>query len=253
VKRAAALGLAVGLASLVRSEALALLVILALPLAWRGAGGATRAARLAVTIACALLVIAPWVIRNENALGTISLSTNDGGTLADGNCHATYYGRELGYLSGYCTPSHLTGNEAQQDATLRSRGLRYAADHLSRLPIVVAARLAALWGLFHPFRSSNDEGRNITISNIGVVFFYPLALLAAAGAWALRRRRAELWVLIAPMVLVTLISAATYGSLRLRYLAEPSLVLLAAVGASTLWTRGLARRAAQPQAVASTG
>ena len=70
------------------------------------------------------------------------------------------------------------------------------------------------------------------------MFYYPLAALAIAGAWALRRRRAELWVLLAPFVLTSLIAAATYGSLRLRYLAELPLVLLAALGASTLWSAG---------------
>ncbi len=252
IKWSAGLGVAIGLASLVRPEALGLVVLLALPLAWRGAGGFRRAARLVITVGCSLVVILPWVIRNEDALGTLTLSTNDGVTLIDANCHATYYGRYLGYLSGYCTPSHLTGNEAHQDATLRSRGLRYADDHLSRLPVVVAARLAATWGLFHPFRSSNDEGRNVTVSNIGVLFYYPLAALALLGAWALRRRRAELWVLVAPLVLVSLVSAATYGSLRLRYLAELPLVLLAAVGVSETRTRWLARRAEPEPAVAAS-
>lgn len=251
VRRAAFLGAAVGLAALVRSEALALVVLLGLPLAWRGSAGRARALRLAASVVCAVIVIAPWVIRNENTLGTLTLSTNDGVTLAVTNCAATYSGSSLGYLDGYCVPQ-LTGPEAQQSATLARQGLHYAVHHIGRLPIVVLARLASTWGLFHPFRASVDEGRTASVSNIGVVFYYPLALLAIGGAWKLRRRRAELWVLLAPFLLTSLVAAATYGSLRLRYLGELPLVLLAAVGVGALWERLVMRRVPGPAGVATT-
>jgi hypothetical protein len=203
-RRAAALGLAVGPAALVRAEAIGFLIVLALPLAWVGPGGAARALRLITTLACALVVVAPWVIRNENALGTATLSTNDGVTLASSNCALTYHGPKLGGFDMACMPARMTGNEAQQDAALRRRGLRYVRDHVSRLPLVVLARLARDWGLWHPFQEFTPEGRSLTVSNVGVVIYYPLAALAVVGAWALRWRRAELWVLLAPLLLVSL-------------------------------------------------
>ena len=255
VRWAAGLGLAVGLASLVRAEAIGLVVLLALPLAWRGPGGATRVLRLAVTVACTLVVIAPWVVRNEEALGTATLSTNDGVTLAGSNCGLTYYGAELGSLDYNCPSSHLSGNEAQRDAELRSHALHYALDHAGRLPIVIAARLARTWGLFDPIQGrANNEGRNVTVSNIGVVFYYFIAALALVGAWALRRRRSELWVLLAPLVLVSLTAAVTFGGdLRLRYLAEPALVLLAALGVGAMRERRNARRLGRQPLVRTSG
>lgn len=250
-KRAAALGLAVGLATLVRPEALGLLIILALPLAWRGPGRGARLLRLILTVACALAVVAPWLIRNEEAFGVLTLSTNDGMTLAWSNCALTYHGSRLGYFDTACTPGAVTGNEARQASQLRNEGLRYAERHLRRLPVVIAARLARTWGLFDPFAGSHTEGRNVTVSNVGVVVYYPLAVLALVGAWALRRRRAELWVLLAPLVLVSLTAAATFGSLRLRYLGELPLVLLAAWGADVVWHHRKARNAGPSKRVAT--
>ena len=51
---------------------------------------------------------------------------------------------------------------------------------------------------------------------------------------ALRRRRTVRWPLIVPMVIVTIASAVTYGQTRFRVPAEPSLVVLAAVGLAAL-------------------
>ena len=241
---AAALGAAIGLAILVRSEAVGFVLLLAVPLAWRGGGGWSRLARLSAAVGCTLIVIAPWVVRNADTFGGVVLSTNDGVTTLWSNCPLTYSGPHLGYFDAACRPTSTpTGNEAHQAAQMRRQGIRYAEDHAGRVPIVVAARVARTWGLFHPFQGSTAAGRNVTVSNIGVLMYYPLAVLAAVGAWALRRRRLVLWVLVAPLVLATLTAAVTFGSLRLRYVAEPSLVLLAAAGADALWRR---RPAAHP-------
>ena len=243
-RSAALLGAAIGVGALVRSEAVGFIVLLALPLAWRGPGGWSRLGRMAVSVACMLIMIAPWVVRNAVTFATPILSTNDGVTTLWSNCLLTYSGPHLGYFDASCRPSSpLTGNEAHQAAQMRRQGIRYAEDHAGRVPIVVAARVGRTWGLFHPFQGSTAAGRNVTVSDIGVIVYYPLAVLAVVGAWALRRRRLELWIVLAPLVLATLTAAATFGSLRLRYVAEPSLVLLAAAGADALWRR---RPAAHP-------
>jgi hypothetical protein len=246
-RSAALLGALIGVAALVRSEAIGFIVLLALPLAWPGPGGWARLGRLAASVACMLVVITPWVVRNLDAFGSPILSTNDGVTTLWSNCPLTYSGPHLGYFDAGCkSTSPLTGNEAHQAAQMRRQGVRYAEDHAGRVPIVVLARVARTWGLFHPFQGSTAAGRNVTISNIGVVLYYPLALLAVVGGWALRRRRLKLWIIVAPLVLATLTAVTTFGSLRLRYVAEPSLVLLAAAGADALWRRRGAVRPTAP-------
>ena len=59
--------------------------------------------------------------------------------------------------------------------------------------------------------------------------FYAAALLAALGAFVLRRRRGELIVMAAPLVLVALSSALGFGTPRFRAAAEVAIVLLASV------------------------
>src|SRR3954453_14852394 len=57
------LGALIALAALTRSEALLLLPLLALPLAWRGGRGG-RVARLAAVLGACALVLTPWMVRN---------------------------------------------------------------------------------------------------------------------------------------------------------------------------------------------
>jgi hypothetical protein len=78
--------------------------------------------------------------------------------------------------------------------------------------------------------------------------YYGLLLLAICGALRLRRHRIELWILLAPLVLVTVSSALVYGSTRFRAAAEPAIVVLAAVAMTDLAARVRARIAARPAA-----
>jgi hypothetical protein len=233
VGRAALVGVGIGLAALTRSEALLLLPLLALPLAWRG-GGRERWLRLGAAGACTLVVLAPWVVRNWVVFDRPLMSTNEGTTMAWTNCDETYHGPNLGYKSISCQRT-VSGDEAQQSSQLRRAGIDYARDHASRLPVVVAARLAGTWSLYKPFRVE-DPGRSKDVVRVGVLFYYPLAGLALVGLFALRRRGAPLLSLLAPFVVVSLTGMATYASVRGRYLAEIPLVVLAAAGAVALFS-----------------
>ncbi len=230
--RAALVGAGVALATLTRSEALLLLPVLALPLAWRGPGGRARWLRLGAAVAACAVLLAPWVIRNWSVFDRPLLSTNDGALLAWTNCDQTYHGHYLGYLVPECAP-HVTGDEAEQASKLSRHGLDYARDHAGRLPVVMAARLAGTWSLYDPFRFP-DPGRNETVLRIGIFFYWALIPLAILGAVALHRRGRPLWVLLAPIAVVCLVAMATYTSIRLRYLAEIPFVVLAGAGAVAL-------------------
>lgn len=131
------LGATIGVAALARSEALGLVVLLGLPLAWRGPSGVGRALRLGAILASALVVISPWVIRNENALGALTLSTNNGVTLAVTNCTSTYHGPNLGYLDGHCVP--------QLSGARRSRAPRSSAGGCTMRRITPGACPSSWW------------------------------------------------------------------------------------------------------------
>jgi 4-amino-4-deoxy-L-arabinose transferase-like glycosyltransferase len=237
-RAALALGALVGLAALTRSETLLLLPLLALPAAIYAGVARARNAGL-VALAC-VAVLVPWTVRNLSAFDRfVPLSSNSGTALAGANCDRTYAGIDLGFWRFDCARGpDQRGNEAEQAARLRSQGIDYARDHAGRLPVVMSVRALRTWDLYQPLRQARlSEGRHVKLAQVGVFSFYLLALLAIAGAFALRRRRAELLVLLAPVILVTVTVIATLGAPRLRFSAEISIVVLAAVALAALAER----------------
>ena len=229
---AAGLGVAVGLAALTRSEGLLLLPLLGAPALWRASGH-----RLALGAAASLatvVVLAPWVVRNVDVFGRPVLSDNQGTLLAGSNCRRTYYGRDIGWFSVACVaaanPSGAPAtNEAKRSASLTSRGLDYAGAHPARAVLVAGVRLARVWGLYQPGRQAVATGRRVWVQKVGVVVYYAVALMAIFGAVTLRRRRDELAILLAPILLASFVALVSWGSVRFRGEAEVMLVVLAGV------------------------
>jgi hypothetical protein len=169
--------------------------------------------------------------------------------LRGANCEDTYGGPRLGYWNGTCHPiPRVPGDLSAQAAETRRVGLEYMTDHVDELPLVMAARVGRVWSVFRPIQMARDnqfEGRPYWVSVAGLVFYFPLALLAVVGAVFLRRRRESLTPLLGPIVITTLTAAAFYGLVRFRAPAEASLVVLAAVALDAL----IARRTTAPVAI----
>jgi len=244
--RAAALGAAIGLAALTRGEGLLFLLLLALPLAWRGGSGG-RWLRIGAAVAATALVIAPWAIRNWIQLDRpILLSTNDSTLIAGANCHGVYHGVDIGFWHLDCVSKRRRGlNEAEQAEIWRREGRDYARHHLGRLlAAVVPVRELRTWDFYQPRRQATfAEGRDRRVQEAGTAAYYVLLALAVYGLVLLRRRRAPLLVLLSPVVVVLASTAAGFGLPRFRHAAELSIVVLAAVALEALLSR---RRRAQP-------
>ncbi|HEV7526503.1 MAG TPA: glycosyltransferase family 39 protein [Acidimicrobiia bacterium] len=255
-RRAALVGLACGFAVLARVEFVLLVpllvVVVALSLSRRWV---ERWKQALVAVAVTLVVIAPWVGFNLARFDQPTfVSTNDGLTLAGANCDPVYYGESTGFWYLGCGDDPLPGDQSQVAKTLRSRGLHYAKLHLSRLPVVLLARLGRTWSLYRPFdvvKLNAGEDREEWVSRLGLIAYYPVLLFAIAGAWVLvrRRARAALWVLLVPAIIVTINTVITYGLPRFRAGAEPALAVLAAVGAVALADR-VRRRRSDPETAA---
>jgi 4-amino-4-deoxy-L-arabinose transferase-like glycosyltransferase len=235
-RRGVVLGGLVGLAALTRGEGALLLVLLLIPLVRR-----PRGARMAA-VACAtfLIVLAPWTVRNWVVFGRfVPVSTDTGAVIGGANCDQTYYGPNIGAWDYLCNqPS--PGNEADESAREQSIGLHYASHHLRRLPIVVLARLERVWGFRQPMQT--NSGRSPWAQNMGTIMYYLLLAPAVYGFLLLRRRRAPTWVLMSPVVLVTVTAAVGYGFLRFREPAEITLVVLAGITIDELLRRFIRRR-----------
>jgi hypothetical protein len=217
----------------------------------------------------AVVVIAPWTIRNAVKFHTFVPVSNNAGTLVDGaNCDATYGGPQIGLwretftLSGTRSGSQAAADtaklpqaqacfegfdiadphfdEASAANTDTRAGVDYARAHLGKLPKVASVRVLRTWGLYAP-RQQVDfeslEGRPRAWQMRGTVMYWVLLPFAVAGAVLLRRRRRLVWPLLATAVTVTLVAASTYGQQRFRIAAEPALLVLAAVALHAAWQR----------------
>jgi 4-amino-4-deoxy-L-arabinose transferase-like glycosyltransferase len=232
---AAALGAVAGLAALTRGEALMLAPLLLLPLALRAPRDWDRRTGLAAAaLATFAVVLAPWTIRNMTTFDEpVLISTNSSSVFAGANCDRVYHGRFTGLWALSCFGGPVSGDESEGAAEYRSRGFDYARDHIGRVPVVMAVRFLRVWDLYRPLQQAKYEffeGRSRWASRAGLVFLYPLLVLAVVGAVVLRRRGRPLWPLLAFVVMVSLTAVLIYGVTRFRVAAEPSLIVLGAVG-----------------------
>jgi 4-amino-4-deoxy-L-arabinose transferase-like glycosyltransferase len=228
---AAALGGLVGLAALTRGEALLLLLLLLVPIV-RQPGGVR-----AGVVACIALVLAltPWTVRNWVRFDHfVPISTDAGAVFGGANCDTTYYGSNLGGWDFNCITSFSGLNEAEETSKQFRAGVTYVGDHITRLPVVLAARLARGWSFYQPWQA--NPGRSSLVQGLGVGMYWLLLPLAVYGLVLLRRRRAPIWLILVPVFTVSVTMLLIYGFLRFRQPAEISLVVLAAVALERLWT-----------------
>ena len=234
-----AVGVALGVTALAREDSLLLFVLAVVPAAVLTRRPARDVLRwLALVVVTAALVLAPWVVRNARSVGTPEIATLSPATgLAGSNCAETYAGASIGSWSHRCTRPERgwTMPEDRYARLLRDEATRYALAHVDRWPAVVAARVGRVWGVWDP-RDQVDretaETRNRTWQWITWFVSLPLLALAGVGLWLLRRARAPIAVLVAPIALATVVAVAGYGNTRFRAVAEAT--LLVPVAASLL-------------------
>ena len=257
------LGGAIGLSMLARAELGLLLPCMVLPVAffvgafsvWR------RLALVVVSGLAALVVLSPWLIFNLTRFNDPSLlSTNDGLTLCGANNQDSWYGQGTGLWvirinertgravdgnSGACEVPQGTLTEAGIDASQLSNNLRadafdFIGDHLDRLPVVLAVRIARVWSLYDPSYMAalnTGEGREEWASWIGTMAFWLAIPFTVAGVVVLRNRKVPVTPLVAQFVVVTLTATLIYGLVRFRVPAEISIVVLSAVAVDRLIDR----------------
>ncbi len=253
--RIVALGAACGAAMLSRSELVLLLPALLAPVVLL-AGGISlreRLTRLAAGTVVALVVVAPWVGYNLSRFShPVLLSSQFEATLAGANCRDTYHGPSLGSITSTCVKGlDPTTDESEASVVLRDRAQDFVRDNLGRVPVVVAARVGRVVGVYPPDRLIDVEvffeGRERWVATLELITFYPVAIGAIAGAVVLRRRRTvPVFPLLALPAIVIVTVAVTYGSNRFRAPAETSLVVLAAIAIDALWLR-FASRTREPR------
>jgi len=234
--RAAAIGALIGVGILVRptsgfllAGAAAAFVVAA---GWRrGIGLAALAAALA------LLVVAPWTIRNYAvADALIPVSIQDAAIYGTFN-EESASDPEFPYAWRAVLrdqPDVLTGPPVS-DARLRTELQDEAFDYIRDHPESLAGAffwngIVRFWDLRRPTHSTLEapfEGRSTTFAWIRVLAHYLILALALAGLWAARRRRELVIPVLASALAASIVFTAVSGT-RYRAPVEPLVVVLAA-------------------------
>jgi 4-amino-4-deoxy-L-arabinose transferase-like glycosyltransferase len=231
---AIATGVTIGLGMLVRGEAILLVPVLAVPLVLLGPGEPrARIGRLAAMVAAVGVVIAPWAIRNLVQLDhLVVLSVNGDEVIGIANCRQAYDGKLAGFWSIECYRPQPPGDEVERGAAYRRRGLRYAREHVGRLPAVLLLREARMWDLYRPRDNVSFgviEGRDRNVTRAGQRALWAMMPVAVIGLVILRRRRTPVTPLVAQLVAVALTALLAYGAVRFRVPADIVLLVLLAV------------------------
>lgn len=242
-RRWAVVGALAGLVVLARSEALAAAVLLVPAAVVAGTRTATVGRRLglcAVALAATAAVVMPWAVRNVVVFNPpVLLSSNGDSVVAGANCASVYHGPQVGLWDFACTryQRHDGLGEARYARTLGSEGARYALDHATRVPVVVAVRVARAWGLYNPrqqVRAEAIESRSLGWQQAAWPVSVVLLALALPGLAGIGTRRFELVVLGGPVVLASLVAALTWGDQRFVLSAVPALAIAATLAVGRL-------------------
>lgn len=234
-------GVLIGLAMLTRSNGVALLPAIALLVwtarprrSWRSVRGP-----LAV-IGVAALMLVPWTIRNANAFGEFVPFSTEGGSALAGTFSPEAAAR-TDFPAMWVVPVPEIArlphggrdlNEAQLSDRLTSDATHYIEAHPGYVLKAVfwnSLRLLNLSGAAPELWIDQYGPYPPWLAHLSVFAFWPLGLLAIAGAFTRLARRAPraLWACPA---LVFLSSVFFIGAIRYRAPADPFLIMLAALG-----------------------
>jgi 4-amino-4-deoxy-L-arabinose transferase-like glycosyltransferase len=234
--RALGIGAIVGVCLLIRPTSFFLLAVLAA--SWIVAAGWRSAVKLtAVATVAAVLVVAPWTIRNAIVLDAfIPISIQDAaayGTFNDeaANDHTYPYAWRAapGDLAAELR-ADPPASEAEFRSRLQTRARDYVKDHpTSVLKAFFWNGISRYWDVRRPGRALDEtsfDGRSRTLTAIGLGAYYVLLPLAIVGLWRARRRR-ELFVPFLVLAVSLSVVFTIQAGTRYRAPVEPVLVVLA--------------------------
>jgi hypothetical protein len=250
------LGLAVGLAGVLRQALLLFVPGLIAWLLWRRRL-ILRGFLLSLTIMT--LLIAPWTLRNYSAFGRfVLLNTNAGYAFFWAN-HPVYGDNFVPILSDaeYASliPEDLRGlDEAALDQALLQAGMRFVADDPPRYLRLSASRIKEYFK-FWPSSDSSPLSNTFRVLSFGISMpFILLGLLLALPrprSATARQRRTSVGLLYLFITTYTAIHLLSWALIRYRVPVDAVLMLFAALAITHLAAR-LPVRAFHPRSAATT-
>jgi 4-amino-4-deoxy-L-arabinose transferase-like glycosyltransferase len=249
ISAAVLLGVAGACAALSRVELLLYLPVIAIAVFIRSSLPLReRLVRVLVMGLAAIVVLTPWIVRNNLAMQeTVTITSSTGVVLVQANCDSTYFGSHIGWWDIDCQdpwPFGANGerlDESQESTVYTARAREYMSENTGRLlAVVIPARVGRMWGILEPLeqvRIEIAEGRPAFSSWLGFWQYVILVPLALAGVVIQWRRREPVLVIALWAVLATITAATAFGGIRYRSGAEVAIVVFAAITLDALLGR----------------
>jgi 4-amino-4-deoxy-L-arabinose transferase-like glycosyltransferase len=230
-------GFLAGLTILTRETGAVLLVPLAVAV-WTGTPRLSRSALAPplVLLVVAGLTVVPWTLRNAIVMDSfIPVSTTGpfalSGIYNDAAREARAAFRPPQHDPEYASLVRRTDlREAELARELRGAVVDYVGEHPSYVPEVAFWNTLRMLHLYDPSYArvnARDNALGRGLANLGLYGFYPVALLAAIGAFTRRARECPRFVWLAPLLLASVVFSGSF--IRYRAPIDPFLVLLAAL------------------------
>ena len=236
IPMAAGVGALTGVCILVRPTSFFLFALLVV--AWIISSGWARGLRMsAVAIACAVLVVLPWTIRNAVVLdGFVPVSIQDAAAYGTFNEEAAsdparpYAWRPLPEDAEQDLKVDPPSSEVEFRSRLQDRARDYIVEHPLSVPKAFFWNgLSRFWDVRRPSVALDEtdfDGRSRSVTAAGLVMYYVLLPLALFALWQLRKRRELLLPIVALALAASLVFTVQAGT-RYRAPLEPLIVVLA--------------------------
>jgi 4-amino-4-deoxy-L-arabinose transferase-like glycosyltransferase len=247
-KTSIAAGIVLGAATLVRPTILLLPAVI-FAVRWvSGWKSGKNLKALALTAGAALLILSPWLIRNFNEFGRISLTSNTGVNF--------WIGTHSGASGSYSFPENNPLVAVKDEFGQSDLGIRLGVEFMKGHPLEYGMILAKKWAHFFSvdywlLLSMHYRPDFRSAPNAGVVFssfrltdvlalhlpFAAVLLLATFGLCCRAGEGKGTLFLFAPCAYWILVHLAFYGSARYRFPVVPLFMIGAAYGADILLRR----------------
>ena len=225
-------GVCAGLGSLVKPS-LWYLTVFSFPfLAWAMRNWRRAAVLVLGLVAIQMIVALPWMLRNQQRLGKLTMTTMTGGSLYESLGEGATGGPATRIVKWPPMPQGVT--EVQRDELLRKAAWQHAREHPIWALRLSLRKFSRFWSPILNFSSFRKWQYNI----MSAIWYVPVMALFFVGAWR-QQRSCHCWLwLLAPVFYFTILHSIFVGSARYRI---PIMPLICAV-AGAAFIRSSPRR-----------
>jgi 4-amino-4-deoxy-L-arabinose transferase-like glycosyltransferase len=183
--------------------------------------------RMVAAGAMLFVLLFPWALRNRLRLGSWVWTTTNGGiTMYDGFNPAADGSSDQSFITQI--PGLKNMGEVRRSEYFLNLARKYVREHPARVQVLTFNKVVRTWS---PVPLSQEYGHNWRYVAIGLFFTLPLFLLTIAGIMSNHLPMAAKVLLLLPALYITVIHAASVGSIRYRVPADVPMAIVAAAGA----------------------